>query len=358
VRIAIVQGTRPEIIKNYPVVTALQAAAVAFEVLHTNQHSAPSMCRNIYREMGYAPSRALPSEYGLGTAIQWLQKCFQKDAITHVIVNGDTAASLAGALAAMYLDIDVSHIEAGLRARDVHMREERNRIMVDAIAANLFAYTRFELELLQQTREIRGNVYVEGNTTVDVLQDFARAIVRPVITGRYIYVTLHRKELTDCRVRLQSVCNALRDIAETECAVVFPIHPRTRDALKRYGLLSTLRGVRILEPVTALESLSLQKHAVAVMTDSGCIQEEAYLLKVPCVTVRENTERHLTVRNGANVITGFAPEGIKGGAAWALALQERNWPDIYGKPGVGARIVQRLAEGWWVPASSAGLSYA
>ncbi len=344
-RVAVVQGTRPEIIKNYSVVRALRAAGVQFEVLHTNQHNSTAMCETIYRQMGYEPGRSLPDEYSLGTAIEWLQRRFRRDGLTHVIVNGDTAAALAGSLAAMYLDIPVSHIEAGLRSRDLQMREERNRIMVDVIASSLFAYTDFELELLKRTPEIRGSLHLEGNTTVDVLHDFDTQFAQPLIPGRYIYVTMHRKEFTDSAERIRAVFGVLRELAARECTVVFPMHPRTHDMLKHHDLSrDELGDVMVMEPVTAFQSLALQKHAQAVLTDSGCIQEESYLLKVPCVTVRENTERHLTVQNGANVVTGFEPDSIRAGAKWALTLTNRTWPDIYGTHGVGTRIIQRILE--------------
>jgi UDP-N-acetylglucosamine 2-epimerase len=344
-RIAVVQGTRPEIIKNYSVVLALQTAGIAFDVLHTNQHSTPPMCQAIYREMGYEPSRTMAEPFRIGATVDWLQRCFRQDRITHVIVNGDTASALAGALAAMYTDIPVCHIEAGLRSRDVQMREERNRIMVDAIASSLFAYTRHELELLERTPDIRGSLHLEGNTTVDVLHDFKNQYCRPLISARYVYVTMHRKEFTDSRRRMQTVCAELRDIAATHCAVVFPIHPRTDDMLKHHGLGRQLLGdVMIMDPVTIFQSLALEKHAAAIVSDSGCIQEEAYLLGVPCVTVRENTERHLTVMHGANVVTGFEPESIRAGIQWALSSQHRKWPPIYGAPGVGTRIVRRVVQ--------------
>jgi UDP-N-acetylglucosamine 2-epimerase len=344
-KIAVVQGTRPEIIKNYSVVRALRAESVPFEVLHTNQHCLPCMVDDIYAALDYEPDRTLKGQYRLGAAIDWLQQCFRRDEITHVIVNGDTAAALAGALAATYLDIPVSHIEAGLRARDPHMLEERNRIMVDAVANSLFAYTRYEQEMLQNTPEIRGRVFFEGNTTLDVLADFAHKIDRPLIGGPYILATMHRKEFTDSRARMLAVFEMLRNVVATECPVVLPLHPRTADAMRQHQLSSDLLGgVSVIEPVSVFEALALQKHAAAVVTDSGCIQEEAYVLGVPCVTIRENTERHLTVANGANRVTGFAPAAMRDGVRWALALEHREWPNIYGHPGAGARIVRRICE--------------
>jgi UDP-N-acetylglucosamine 2-epimerase (non-hydrolysing) len=343
VRIAIVQGTRPEIIKNYSVVKALQDAALPFEVLHTNQHSAARMSSEVYAELGYRPKRTLRVPYRLGVAIDWLQQTFVEDEVTHVIVNGDTAASIAGALAAMYLDIGVTHIEAGLRSGDPHMPEERNRIMVDAIASLLFAYTDVERAELLRTPTIRGRVLLEGNTTVDLLHDFAGRLAQPVQGGRYVFVTLHRKELTDSRQRLLSVFHALRRIAAQHCSVVFPMHPRTHDAVKKHAIpLRSLGNVHVLEPVSTFQSLGLQKHAAAVLTDSGCVQEEAYLLDVPCVTIRDNTERHLTVAHGANVVTGFEPARILEETERALALARKAWPNIYGTAGAGKRIVGRI----------------
>ena len=342
-RIAIVQGTRPEIIKNYSIVKALRASGASFEVFHTNQHFSPRMCRSIYADMEYAPDRTLPEDYRLGAAIDWLQKSFAKDRIDHVLVNGDTAASLAGALAAMYMDIEVSHVEAGLRSGDTVMREERNRIMVDSVAQKLFAYTSYEKDALRNMDGIRGDVFLEGNTTLDVLHDFAGLIDRPMATGPYVYTTLHRKELTDSREKMANVFTALSRVAREICPVLFPVHPRTRDALRRHGFgEDILQDMRVTEPVSTFESLSLQQHAAAVLTDSGCVQEEAYLLGVPCITVRENTERHLTVQHGANVLTGFVPARILGAVHWALSMTDRNWPMIYGCVGAGERIVSRI----------------
>ncbi len=347
-RIAVVQGTRPEIIKNYSIVKALRSAGVHSEVLHTNQHSINCMSKCIYDEMSYAPDRTLPGAYTFGGAVVWLERVLRRDKIDHVIVNGDTASGLAGALAALYADIDVSHVEAGLRSGDKQMREERNRIIVDSTASVLFAYTEYERYVLESERHRRGRIFVEGNTTVDVLHDFASSplLRRPPVSGSYVYVTLHRKEFTDSCVRMAQVFGALRRISEGMCAVVFAMHPRTRHAARRFGLgRQALGAVQVIDPVSPMASLSLEKHAAAVVTDSGCIQEEAYLLHVPCVTVRNNTERHMTVQNGANVLAGFEPQRIQSAVKWAAQLTGRTWPPIYGLPGVADRIVHRIRAG-------------
>ncbi len=342
-RIAIVQGTRPEIIKNYAIVKALEKAGIPYEVLHTNQHAETNMCSAIYADMDYEPSRKMVEPYRLGAAIDWLQRTFKRDGISHVIVNGDTAASLEGALAAMYMDIDVSHVEAGLRSRDILMYEERNRIMVDSVASLLFAYTDYEQKLLQTSADIYGEVHCEGNTTVDVLHDFADKINHRIFDGDYLYVTMHRKEFTDSADRMRGVLSLLRSIAERYCTVVFPMHPRTVNAMQRWGISQNILGpVLNIAPVAPFDSLAFAKHARAVLTDSGCLQEEAYMLGVPCVTIRNNTERHLTVHNDANVVTGFDCATIQRAVDRALEQQQSAWPEIYGARGAGERIIDKI----------------
>jgi len=345
-RIAIVQGTRPEIVKNYSLVRALSAAKVPFEVFHTGQHSARRMCGDIYDEMGYRPDRRLTSPYRLGAAINWLQVTFKKDRVSHVVVNGDTAAALAGAIAALYCDIPVSHVEAGLRARDRFMIEERNRIAVDAIASLLFAYTEHESRLLSQSPDLRGRVFVEGNTTIDVLHDFKERIEGVAREqSPYVFVTMHRKEFTDSSERIRTVFSTLAEIARRTCRVVFPMHPRTRDAMRRHRIpLRLLGDVCVQPPCPVLESLALQSQAAAVITDSGCVQEEAYMLGVPCITIRENTERHLTVFYRANVVTGFDTARISEAVEEALVKDHVRWPEIYGRPGVGDRIIDQIVK--------------
>lgn len=343
-RIAVVQGTRPEIIKNYSVVKALQLRAVPFLVLHTNQHIEQAMSAAMYEDMGYRPDLQLPGPYRLGSVINWLQDTFQRQQITHVILNGDTAAALAGAIAALYSGISVTHIEAGLRSGDRFMLEERNRIMVDSIADLLMAYTEYEADLLRANQALKGQVYVEGNTTSDVLHDFSTRLSRPQIpTDRYLFATMHRQEFTESPARMHQVFSTFAQLAASVCPLILSLHPRTQDAMRRHGIpIDILGAVQATEPLSLFDSLSLQKHAAAVLTDSGCIQEEAYMLGVPCVTIRENTERHLTVHHGANTVCGFQTDDILAAVQGALAGQTRHWPSIYGAPGAGERIVNRI----------------
>lgn len=354
-RIAVVQGTRPEIIKNYSFVHALRARRVPHVVLHTNQHVADAMCDDVYADMGYAPDHRLPDAYRIGTAIDWLQQRFGEDGVTHVVVNGDTAASLAGAVAALYAGLPSVHIEAGLRARDVFMLEERNRIMVDAVAELLFAYTSHEAGLLERCADVRGQVHCEGNTTVDLIHDFAHRLERPPGEPTpYLFATMHRREFTESPERMRAVFAVFAEIARSVCPLVLALHPRTRDAMHRHGLpLALLEPVRVVEPLSIFAALSMQRHAAAVLTDSGCIQEEAYILGTPCITVRENTERHLTVQHGGNVVTGFGRRAILAATRRALEAGRRTLPAIYGAPGAGSRMLARIAEHFDPPRGSA-----
>jgi UDP-N-acetylglucosamine 2-epimerase len=344
-RIAVVQGTRPEIIKNYSFVKALRAAGLPFVVLHTNQHVADAMCGDVYADMGYAPDGRLPGDYRIGTAIDWLEREFRRGEVSHVVVNGDTAASLAGAVAALYAGLPSIHIEAGLRARDVHMLEERNRIMVDAVAELLFAYTSLEAGVLERSADVRGCVHLEGNTTVDLIHDFGHRLAPAAGRGRFVFATMHRREFTESAPRMRLVFGVFAEIARSLCPLVLALHPRTRDAMRRQGIgLEALGAVRVVEPLSIFDALSMQKQAAAVLTDSGCIQEEAYILGTPCVTVRENTERHLTVQHGGNVVTGFDRDTILDATRRALDDGPRRLPDIYGAPGAGRRMLARIVE--------------
>lgn len=225
------------------------------------------------------------------------------------------------------------------------MREERNRIMVDACSHFLFAYTDHEKNYLEQSAsDLRGAVHFVGNPTVDLIRDFQHRLLQPV-AEKYLYVTLHRKEFTDRPERMKEVFSTLGLLSERFDRVIFPMHPRTRDAMRIHGIdRQILRKVEVLEPVTGLGSLSYIRYAEMVLTDSGCIQEEAYLLEVPCVTIRENTERHLTVYHGKNILSGFSRDAILAAVDHHERMYEGAFPPIYAAYGVGSQIVDILLE--------------
>lgn len=343
-KVGIVLGTRPEIIKNAPIVRALRERGMPFEVLHTNQHSDPAMHADIFTEMEYAPTRVMDGTYAIGRAIDWVRGVVRDVGVDLVLVNGDTAAALVGAVAAVYSDVGLAHVEAGLRSFDPEMCEERNRIMVDAAAHYLFAYTAADAEFLRGRPELRGRIHDVGNTTVDVIHDFADRLPQVDVRG-HAFVTLHRKELTDRLGDLVGILGTLRDLRSLVSRVVLPLHPRTRDILERSGVgLEALEGLDVRPPMSPLRALAYQKHAALVVTDSGCMQEEAYLFGVPCVTVRPNTERHATLATGANVVCGYRPHDVLAACRHQLSRTDATYPPLYGPPGAGRRIVAILAE--------------
>jgi len=330
--------------KNYSVVRALREAGMDFMVLHTNQHQDPLMRDDIFSKMGYEPDFIYPGNYSMGAAIDWVCKLIRQHHIDLVLVNGDTAASLIGAIAAIYSDVELGHIEAGLRSFDEQMYEERNRVMVDSAAHYLFAYTRHHADYLSKINDLRGKIFNVGNTTIDLIEDFSPELSR-MDSGRYAYITLHRKEFTDSRDRMVKVFAALNTLAQEFDAMIFPMHPRTRTAIAQHRLgQELLSRVRVIDPVDPFTSLSYEKYADLIITDSGCIQEEAYIFGVPCVTVRENTERPETIAAGANILTGFTIEKILHLSRSQRVNRQRRFPPVYGTWGAGRRIVRILQE--------------
>ena len=341
-KVGIVLGTRPEIMKNYAIVKALREAGQAHVVLHTNQHHDALMSERVYAQMGYRPDATLEGDYRLGAAVDWVRAQIRHHGIDLVLVNGDTAAALVGALAAVYADVGLAHVEAGLRAFDRQMVEERNRIMVDAAAHYLFTYAQHQSDYLARIPDLRGRIMTVGNTTVDLIEDFDARLLRPQ-AGRYAYVTLHRKEFTDHRSRMLEVFAAVQSLASDFDRVVFPMHPRTRQAMKAHGIPpDSLGAVAVVDPIEPLDSLAHVRHADVVVTDSGCLQEEALLMSTPCVTVRENTERPETLEAGANLLSGFAGPAIVEAVRVQRARKGQVFPSVYGGYGAGRRIVAAL----------------
>jgi UDP-N-acetylglucosamine 2-epimerase (non-hydrolysing) len=232
-----------------------------------------------------------------------------------VLVYGDTNSTLAGALAAAKLHVPVAHVEAGLRSFDRRMPEEINRVLTDHCSDLLFCPTKTAVENLA-AEGITGGVHLVGDVMVDAM-NYNRAVaeersrileavgVRP---GEYLVITVHRPSNTDSQENMVAILGAL---AEAGMPVVFPVHPRTRNYLGRYGLLAKMpENVQVTEPLGYLDMLHLMAHAAKILTDSGGVQKEAYMLGVPCITLRENTEWVETVEAGWNVLVGAGREEI------------------------------------------------
>lgn len=304
-----VVGARPQFIKLAPFSRALQEAGVNGTILHTGQHYDAGMSQLFFEELEI-PAPDINLAVGSGThgtqtarMIEGIEKAIQDLHPSAVVVFGDTNSTLAGALAASKMGVAVAHIEAGLRSFNRAMPEEINRIVTDVLSDLLFCPTQAAADRLRQ-ESVAGRIEVVGDIMVDAHHHFLpRAMQRSSVLERlgllsktYILSTLHRAENTDRKDRLEKILTFLGNFRET---VVLPLHPRTRARLREFGL-SLPSNVRNTEPLGYLDMLRLQASCLGVATDSGGLQKEAYLSKVPCLTLRNETEWVETLETGWN----------------------------------------------------------
>jgi len=350
---AVVLGTRPEIIKMAPVINELKKLSADFFILHTGQHYSYNLDRVFFEQLRL-PAPRYNLEAGSGThaaetarMLVGIEGVLVKERPDVVLVEGDTNSVLAGALAAAKMGIRVGHVEAGLRSYDRRMPEEINRILTDHIADFLFAPTPGARDILLAEGIEETKIYVTGNTIVDAVHEnlaLARARgdvlsdlkVRP---KEYFLVTLHRQENVDDDARFTSILRGLEGLSkELGVKTLYPVHPRARKKLEAIGLQPRLT---LIEPVDYLAFLQLESSARLILTDSGGVQEEACILGVPCVTLRDNTERPETVAVGANVLAGAAPEKILASARQMLRVTRR-WENPFGDGRAAERIVSTI----------------
>lgn len=356
---AIVLGTRPEIIKMAPVMRECEKRAIDYVVIHTGQHYSYEMDSIFFKELGLRQA-----DYALGVGsgtdaeqtgrmLISLERTLTEAEPDVVLVEGDTNSVFAGAFAATKLHIDVGHVEAGLRSYDRLMPEEVNRVLTDHISDFLFAPTKEAQANLLTEGISPDKTFVTGNTIVDAVSQH-RALARrkkPQILNKlgltqkdYFLVTSHRRENVDDKSRLSGILKGLKLLhRELGVPVLFPMHPRTRNRILESNL--ELEGVVSISPVGFLEFLALEENAKLVLTDSGGVQEEACILKVPCVTLRDNTERPETLAVGGNLLVGTDPDRIVTGAKKMLSKQ-RTWSNPFGDGHAGHRIVSIIKKSY------------
>jgi UDP-N-acetylglucosamine 2-epimerase (non-hydrolysing) len=350
--ISIVIGTRPEIIKMSPVIRACADQGIDYEILHTGQHYSYAMDRIFFEQLDLPlPSHNLDTGSGTQGAqtaaiLTGIEKIFLRQPPGMVLVQGDTNTVLAGALAASKLHIPVGHVEAGLRSYDRSMPEEINRIVADHVSDQLYAPTETSCRNLLKEGIAREKITITGNTVVDAVQQnirIARDKVDPLgdlglEPAGYFLATAHRAENVDDHVRLAEILTGLRNVsAQFGLPVIFPMHPRTQKMVREFSLSTD--GIRVMDPVGYLEFLVLESKAALVLTDSGGLQEEACILNIPCVTLRENTERPETIDAGANILAGMQPENILA-AAKRMMNSTRTWDNPFGKGDAALRILE------------------
>lgn len=324
----LVAGARPNFMKIAPLVRALltHGEALGFKIVHTGQHYDRELNGVFFDELGIpAPDVFLGA--GSGSHAQQTAKImlgFEECCLTGrpdcVLVVGDVNSTLACSIVAKKLCIPVAHVEAGLRSRDMTMPEEINRIVTDSISDFLFVTEPSGVTNLLREGKPAQAVHHVGHVMVDnLLYQRDKLAVTDTSTyqsaglkcrlGSYGVVTLHRPSNVDTRDALERIAAMLRSVA-ARIPLVFPAHPRTRGSLDKFGI-SLGDGVMLTGPMSYMDFLNLWKDAKFVLTDSGGLQEETTALGVPCITVRENTERPITVEEGTNVVTGTDPDKVK-----------------------------------------------
>jgi UDP-N-acetylglucosamine 2-epimerase (non-hydrolysing) len=322
-RIAYVVGARPNFVKMAPVIAELRRRIPdgRHALIHTGQHYDRLMSDVFLEELGVpAPDHMLgvgSASHAVQTArvMERIEPVLEAERPNLVIVPGDVNSTLAATLVAVKLGIPVAHLESGLRSFDRTMPEEVNRIVADEFSEYLFLHSDEAIENLRAEGIAEERMHFVGNTMIDSLVAMeerfrsANAASRlGVEPGNYLLVTLHRPALVDGPL-LADVIARLDDVSR-ELPVLFPVHPRTRKMMESLGVGPAMQ-IHLTEPVSYLEFLSLEADARAVLTDSGGVQEETTYLGVPCFTLRENTERPVTVRAGTNTLLGLEPERIE-----------------------------------------------
>ncbi len=357
-RIVTIIGTRPEVIKMAPVVKALDGLSHEHTLVHSGQHYDLRMDRIFFRDLQLREPdeqfelKEQPPHLQVATTMRQVASV-AKDADL-VITHGDTNTTLAGALLASKQGRPLAHVEAGIRSFDKTMPEEVNRVIADQLSNLLFAPTPTARANLERENVKRG-VHVVGNSVIDALiQNLPVAEKRSDVLGRlglqrggYILLTFHRAENVDSKDRLARALFAFEKAAqEADMPILFPIHPRAAKRLEEFGLEKKASGqpsLRRIEPTGYLDMLVLEKNAALVMTDSGGLQEESCYFRVPCVTLRENTERPETLDIGSNVLAGTNPERVVDAVRKQLD-GPRDWPNPYGDGTTSPQIARIVHE--------------
>ncbi|NHZ78559.1 UDP-N-acetylglucosamine 2-epimerase (non-hydrolyzing) [Massilia sp. CCM 8695] len=328
--IYLVAGARPNFMKIAPIVRALQQQdALTFKIIHTGQHYDREMNDVFFEELGI-PQPDIFMGAGGGSHAQQTAKIMvafeelcQAERPAAVLVVGDVNSTLACSIAAKKLNIPVAHVEAGLRSGDMTMPEEINRLVTDSISDWFFVTEPSAVTHLRREGKAESAIHYVGHVMVDNVlfqadklgtadtssyETSAIKAARSANGARYGVVTLHRPSNVDDAAMMSTLAGALREIAQ-ELPLIFPVHPRTRANLDSFGI-DLGPNVTLVGPQAYMAFLNLWKDAAVVLTDSGGLQEETTALGVPCITIRENTERPVTVDEGSNVLVGTDPARI------------------------------------------------
>lgn len=355
--LTVVLGTRPEIIKLAPIVRECEQRDLPYTIIHTGQHYSEDLDAVFFDQLNLpTPEHNLTVGSGshgkqTGGMIEGIEEVLLSERPEIVLVQGDTNSVLAGAIATAKLDADLGHIEAGLRSYDRSMPEEINRLVTDHVSDHLFAPTDHAAEQLRRENIPAKRIVVTGNTVVDALYEHRELAMKTstaltdlgLVPDEFCLLTAHRPENVDDPDRFAGILKGADRIATIlDLDVVYPIHPRARDSLERFDLVVP-DSIYVVEPLSYLDFLAIESQARLVLTDSGGVQEEACILNIPCVTLRDNTERPETIEVGANRLVGTCPDKIVEGAR-AMSGITPDWEQPFGNGTAAAQILDTVIE--------------
>jgi len=344
-------GARPQFIKAAAVIWAIAEhnresadCAITHKIIHTGQHYDDNMSKVFFDELEIPrPDYNLgvgsgPHGVQTGQMLERIEAVLGKEKPDRVLVYGDTNSTLAGALVAAKLQIPIAHVEAGLRSFNRRMPEEINRVLTDHVSDILFCPTETAVKNLAN-EGISVGIYLVGDVMYDCVLFYAnksKAIesdtleklnIRP---KSYYLATVHRAENTDDAARLSNIVQTLNEVAATDCPVILPLHPRTVASVAGLGFAFS-NNVEVIKPLSYLKMVALEKNAKLILTDSGGVQKEAYLLRVPCITLRDETEWVETVEAGWNQVVGAEKSAIMEAVSKADRAQTHSWEPIFGQ---------------------------
>ena len=354
-KLGLVVGIRPEVIKMAPLIKQCELKKLDYSVIHTGQHYSEKMDKKIFDDLDLpVPKYSLDVRSGsqakqTARMISRTEDVLLQDRPGVLLVYGDSNSAMGPAIAAAKLNIPVGHVEAGLRSFDRTMPEEINRIIVDHLSDYLFAPTEVSKNQLLKEGISSKKVFVTGNTVVDSI-NYIKKIAKEKSTilkqiklerNSYLLLTLHRPGNVDNKTRLFSVLKGMAELnRKYDIPIIFPIHPRTAKNLKKFNI-EIPSEIFSIDPLGYIDFLHLQNNAKVVFTDSGSMQEETCILKIPCVTLRDNTERPESVVGGSNVLCKPNFESIN--EAYNFQIKNnRNWINPYGDGHAAEKILDAI----------------
>jgi UDP-GlcNAc3NAcA epimerase len=350
-KIVSIVGARPQFVKMAMICRAVEGdTSLQHHIIHTGQHYDAAMSDVFFQELGIpAPDSHLGVGSGThgeqtGEMVKRLEPALLEEKPDWVLLYGDTNSTLAGAVVASKLAQPIAHVEAGLRSYNRRMPEELNRIVADHLSDLLLCPTAAAVdnarkEGLGDHAVLTGDVMLDATLAYrELAQKSGAGPAQAAEPGSFALATVHRAENTDVPRRLLEILSALDEIAARICPVLLPLHPRTRKSMAACGY--DLRSVRVLPPCSYLEMILMESRARFILTDSGGVQKEAYFVKVPCITLRDETEWVETLENRCNVLTGADRAAIVQAAANCSSAGP--WTAVYGDGHAAQRIIEAL----------------